>query len=146
MTQRGADRVRKGHDVDADLTLVDRRFFVVVIEFDRVLDRDDVVVDVGVQVVDARGQGRRFAGTRRAGDEDQPPGTEDQVVHDRRRAELLHRKELGRNLTQNQPGVPLLLENRYTETRLGAEREPEVGPPALLQLLLAPLRGDALHQ
>ena len=42
--------------------------------------------------------------------------------------------------------LPLLLEDRDAEPGHVAEGKAEVGPAHLLQLLLAPLRRDALHQ
>ena len=45
LPQRAANRFGERRHVDADLALVDRRLLVVVIELDRVFDRDDVVVD-----------------------------------------------------------------------------------------------------
>ena len=46
---------------------------------------------------------------------------------------------------QHHPGVAAR-EYGYAEPRLVAEREPKVGPPLLLQFLLAPFGRDALHQ
>ena len=146
LTQRAADRVGEGHNVDADFALVDGRLFMIVVEFDRVFDRDDVVVDVRVQPVDASGERRRLPGTGRAGNQNHAARTLNQLFHDGRRPELLHREHVVRNLTQNHPGVPLLFEDGNAETGFVAEREPEVGAAALLQFLLAAARRDTFHQ
>ena len=45
LPQGAADRLGETGHVHADFPLVDRRLLVRVIELDRVLDRDDVVVD-----------------------------------------------------------------------------------------------------
>ena len=47
-------------------TLVNRRVFVIVQEFNRVLDRDDVITVLAVDVVEDSGQSRRFPTTKRA--------------------------------------------------------------------------------
>ena len=75
LPQGAADRLGEAAHVDADFTLVDRAPLVRVIELDRVLDRDDVMVERLVQIVDGRGQGRRLARTGRPGDQDQAAGT-----------------------------------------------------------------------
>ena len=61
LTQGAADGFGKRRTINADFALIDRRFFVVVVELDRVFDRDDVVIDVLVDVVDQAGQRRAFA-------------------------------------------------------------------------------------
>ena len=68
LTQSAANGFGKTRHVHADFALIDRRFLVVVKEFNRVFDRDDVVVDVFVDVVDQARQRRAFTGTRRSGD------------------------------------------------------------------------------
>ena len=50
--QGAADGLGEVGHVDADLALVDRRLLVLVVVLDRVFDRDDVVVEVVVDVVD----------------------------------------------------------------------------------------------
>ena len=117
-----------------------------VIELDRVLDRDDVVVERLVEIVDGRGQGRRLARTGRPGDQHQAAGTHDQVFEHRRRAQIVETQELVGDLPQDHAHEALLLEERDAEAGQIAEREAEVGAALLLELLLRPLRGDALHQ
>ena len=91
--QRGRDRLQVAHLADqdhvgvlaqgglqpqgevdrvgADLALVDDRALVRVEELDRVLDREDVVLALGVDHVDHRRQRRRLARAGRPGDEDE---------------------------------------------------------------------------
>ena len=78
LPQGAANRLGEAGDVDADFALVDRRLLVVVIELDRVFDRDDVVIDVVVDVVDHRRQRGRLARTGRTGHQDQPARPHDQ--------------------------------------------------------------------
>ena len=58
-------------------------------ELDRLLDRDDVPGEVGVDVVDQGRERGRFAGTGRAGDEDEAAAQVAELFHDGRNAELL---------------------------------------------------------
>ena len=53
--------------------MVDQAILAFVHELDRVFDRDDVVAAVFIRVVHHGGEGRRFAGARRAGHHDQAP-------------------------------------------------------------------------
>ena len=79
---RNARRIASANDVhiDAHFALIDRRLLVIVIELDRVFDRDDVVIDVLVDIVDHRGQRRALARAGRAGDQEQPARPHDQTL------------------------------------------------------------------
>ena len=77
--------------VGADLALVDDRALVGVEELDRVLDREDVVLALGVDHVDHRRQGGRLARAGRPGDEDEaarPAGEVPQHLRHPQRAEV----------------------------------------------------------
>ena len=65
---------------------------VLVHELDRLLDRDDVPGEVGVDVVDQRRQRRGLAGAGRAGDEDEAAAHVAEFLDHRRNAELLERQ------------------------------------------------------
>ncbi len=69
LTKDSAERLREGVRVLADLALVHDRPLVIVEEFDRVLDRDDVKRLGPVDDVDERREGRRLSRSRRPGDE-----------------------------------------------------------------------------
>ncbi len=75
-----------------------------------------------------------------------PRGRMIRSLQHRRRAKLLEVQQLVGNLPQHHAHVALLLEDRNAEPGQVAEGEAEVGAADLLQLLLAPLRRDALHQ
>jgi hypothetical protein len=145
-TKGPADGLGEVGHVDPDLALVDQALLVFVVVFDRVFDRDDVPVHVVVNPVDHRRQGGRLARPGRPGDEDQPAGALDQLFHDRRQADLLEREELVGNSPEHQTNIATLLEDRDPEPRGFAKGESEVSPAHLLQLLLAPLGRDTLHQ
>ena len=56
LSQGAANGLGKRGDIDTDFALIDRRFAVVVIKLDRVFDRDNVMIDCRVQIIDHRGQ------------------------------------------------------------------------------------------
>ncbi len=66
LTQHAAQGLGEARHVDADLALVHDRLLVVVVVLDRVLDRDDVAVEVRVDVVDHRRERGRLARAGRA--------------------------------------------------------------------------------
>ena len=63
---------REAVRVAVHLALVDQAALVLVDVLDRVLDREDVLVALGVDLVDHRGQRRRLAAAGRAGDQHEP--------------------------------------------------------------------------
>jgi hypothetical protein len=79
-TRRSAS-AKLGHVV-ADLALVDDRLLVLVVVLDRVFHRDDVAVEVRVDVVDHRRQRRGLARAGRPGDEEQATRPADQFLAD----------------------------------------------------------------
>ena len=119
---------------------------MLVVILDRVFDRDDVAVEVVVDPVDHARQAGRLPRAGRPGDEDQTSGTLDQLLHDRRQADLLEGQELVRDTPEDEADVAPLLVDRHPEPRGLAEGEAEVAAADLLQLLLAALGRDALHQ
>jgi hypothetical protein len=146
LTQRAANRLGERCDVDAHFALVDRALLVVVLELNRVFDRDDVVVVVIVEIVNHRGQRGRFARPRGSGDDNQAARPRDEALKYRGYAEIVHRPQLDRNLPQHHGDVTALAENRHAETGRVAKGEAEVGAARLLKLLLAAVRRDALHE
>src|SRR5262249_33667469 len=70
----------------------------------------------------------------------------DEAAYGVRHAELLEGQELARDAPQHQADVAALLEDGDAETIAVGELDGEVGTAHLLQLLLAAVRGDALHQ
>ena len=146
LTQGAANGFRKRRNVDADFTLVDCTFDVVVIEFDRVFNRNDVTVNRFVQMLDHGGQRCRFTGTGRPGNENHASRTQNQFCNNRRGVEVFERHQLNGNLSQNHRDAASLLEYGNTETRLVAEGETEVRTADFLKFLLAAFRRDAFHQ
>ena len=96
-----ADGLGETRHVHAQFPLVDRRLLVRVVELDRVFDRDDMVVEVLVDVVDHRRQRGGLAGARRPRDQDQSRGAACTIGQHRRRAQVLEVHQLHGNLPQH---------------------------------------------
>ena len=75
----------------ADLALVDERALALVVELDRVFDRDDVRGHELVDDVDHRREGRRLARAGRPGEQHEPARAQREVAGDGGRAELFER-------------------------------------------------------
>jgi hypothetical protein len=147
LAQRAPQRLGKVRHVDPDLALGHQRLLVPVIIFNRVFDGDDMrLVPFLVDDVDHRGQGRRFSGAGRPGDQHQAPGFVEQFLRGRRQADLLHRKQLARDLAQDAAEIAFLLEDADSEPGHLAESEPKVGAATLAHVLNMIFRGDAAHQ
>ena len=89
LTHGGAQCCRPVGSVGAEFTLVDDGHLVVMDDFDRVLDRQDVNGTGLVDRVDHRGEGRGLAGARGAGDQHQTARFQRQRADHRREAEGL---------------------------------------------------------
>ncbi len=146
LPQRAAQRLGEARHIDADFALIDRRFLAVVVELDRVFDRDDVVIDRLVDVVDHAGQRRALAGPGRPGHQEQSARSHAELGADGRRAQLLHRQQLVGNLPQHHADISTLLEHGDAKTGIFAEGKAEVAAADLRQLMLAAVGRDALHQ
>ena len=68
------------------------RLVVLMVILDRVLDRDDVPIEVAVDVVDHRRQRGGFARAGRPGYQEQPARAAAQSFYDGRQADLLERQ------------------------------------------------------
>ena len=87
--QGGAQGVGERLGVGMHLALVHQAILVRVDEFDRVLDGDDVLVAVAVDLVDHGRQRGGFAGSGRAGDQDQAARLVAHPGDHRRKVQLL---------------------------------------------------------
>ena len=83
-SQSASQRLREVGNIDADLSLIDRRFLVLMVVLDRILKRDDVVINCVVEIVDHAGQASRLTATCWACYEKQPSRASQQVADDRR--------------------------------------------------------------
>jgi hypothetical protein len=146
LAQHAAERLGEAGHVHADLALVDDRLLVVVVVLDRILDGDDVPVEVHVDVVDHRRQGGGLARAGRPGDDEQPAGPANEFTADRRQPDLLEGQQLVGNEPQGDRDIAALAEDGHAEAGLGPVGKSEVTAALFLELLLGPLGGDGLHQ
>ena len=144
--QHAPQGLREAGHVRPHLALVDDRFLVVVVILDRVFHRDDVPVEVHVDVVDHRGQRGGFARAGGPGDQEQAAGAADQVAADLGQPDLLEGQEFVGDLAAAHGDIAALAEDRDAEAGGVAVGEAEVGAPLLLEFLLVPLGRDRLHE
>jgi len=133
--ERGREAVR----VRADLALVHDAGLVAVDELDRILHRDDVPLQLLVDLVDHRREGRALSGAGRSRHQDQPPGPLGELGYDGRQPEILERAHVEGNLPDDERHAAALLEAVAAEPRqvLDPEREIELAlgfEPLLLVL------------
>ena len=88
-TKRGAQGVGKTLRVRVQFALVDQAVFVHVHELDRILDSKDVLVALGIDLVDHRRQRRGLARTRGPGHEYEPARLVAQLADHRGQTELV---------------------------------------------------------
>jgi hypothetical protein len=146
LSQSPANRLGKACDVDAYFTLVDGRLFVVMLKLDRVFDRNNVVINVFVKIVDHRRQRGRFTRPGWPGHQHQTAGSHDELFEDLGQVELIHGPQFDRDLPKHHGHFAALAKDRHAEAGGIAESKTKVGAPAFLEFSLAPLGGDALHQ
>jgi hypothetical protein len=146
LTQHAPHGLGEGRDVLPDFALGDDRLLVLVVVLDRVFDRDDVPLEVHVDVVDHRRQRGRLAGPRRSGHEQQAPRTVAEVARDLREPDLVEAQQPVRDEAERHARPALLVEDAHAKPRLVAEPVGEVGAALLLELLEVPGRRDLLHQ
>ena len=79
-------------------------------KFNRIFHRDDVVVPLEVGVIHHRRQSRGFAGTGRAGHQDQSFFQHRKFFQDWREAEIFHRQDRRWNQTKDRRDAIFLLE------------------------------------
>ncbi len=119
---------------------------MLVVVLDRVLHRDDVPIVVLIDEVNHAGQAGRLAGASGSGHQQKAAGPNDEAADGVGHAQLLKGQELVRNAPQDNADVAPLLEDGNPEARTVRELDGKVGPAFLLKLLLAAVRGDALHE
>ena len=134
LTEGAADGLGEARHVRADFALGDERLARGVVEFDRVLDRDDVHAAFAVDDVDHRGEGGGLAGARRAGHEDESARLEEEFLHRLGQADLLKGEQGGGNHAEHAAPALALLEHRHAEARAVLVRDREVGAAVLFDL------------
>ncbi len=145
-TQHAAEGLGKAGHVHAHLALIDDRLLVLVVVLDRILDGDDVLVEIQVDVIDHRRQRGGLARAGRAGHQEHAARPPAQAPHDGGQADLFKGEDPAGNQSQDHGDETLLLEDRHAEPAGIAVGKTEVRAAFLLQFLLAALRRDGLHQ
>jgi hypothetical protein len=146
LAERGAQRVGEPLRVLVDFALVDQAALVLVDELDRVLDGEDVLVPLGVDLVDHRRQRRRLARAGGTGDQDQPARTLGQIGQHLRQAELAEAlDDLGDDAVDGGDGAALV-EHVAAEARDAADAERKVQLQRFLEPLLLQVGEDAVDQ
>ena len=146
LAQRGAKRLAERRRVGADLALRDDAALVPVHELDRVLDGEDVVRLRAVDLVDHRGERRRLARARRAGDEHEAARLHRELAERRRQPELLERPELLRDVPERGGERVALEVDVHAEAREAGNAVREVELPVHLELLLLLGGEDAVEE
>ena len=109
----GAQGVGEALGVGVQFALVDQAVLVHVHKFDRVLDGEDVLVPLGVDLVDHGGQGRGFARAGRSGHQDQPARLVAQLADNGGQAQLVEGLDLERNDAEDAGRGAALVEARW---------------------------------
>ena len=90
-TQRAAQSRGEGAGVHAHFAMLHQAVLASMHKFNRIFDRDDVIVPLQIRVIHHRRQRGRFAGAGRPGDEDEPLLQHRKFLQDRRQPELFAR-------------------------------------------------------
>ena len=131
--------------VQADFAMVDQAALALVDEFDRVFDRDDVILARLVRVIHDRRQRRGLAAAGRAGDEDESLVQLGELFHDRRQAQLFGREDLRGNLAEDRGNAVLLVEEVGAETGHAGNFVAEVDVAGFFEDLDLVLRRDLVE-
>ena len=143
LAQGRVQGVREARAVNADLALAHEAQLALMHELDRVLDREDVALDLGVDRVDDGGQRRRFAGAGLAGDENEAARGRRELVQRLRHLQLVERQRLRRDASKHGADAVQMPEHVDAEARDVGDRVREVGGVVLVELLDRLLRHDA---
>src|SRR2546426_9302474 len=139
LPQRVLERRREAVGVGSDLALVDDAALMAVDELDRILHRDDVSLQLLVDLVDHRGERSALPGAGGPRDEHQAARPLGQLRHDLGETQVVERADVERNLPDDERHAATLLEAVAAEPRqvLDPEREVELvlGLEALLLAL-----------
>ena len=102
--------------VGVQLALIDDAVFVLMEKLHRIFDRDDVLMGLAIDLVDHRGERRRFARAGRSGHENETARPRADFLYDRRETEILEAEDLVRDLPVHGRGRATLVEDVGAET------------------------------
>src|SRR3954452_22354880 len=135
LAQRCLQAKPEALSVGADLALVDDAALVRVQELDRVLDREDVLVALGVDQVDHRRERGRLTRAGRAGDEHEPARLLRELLEHRRHAEVLELGHARGDQAESGADRGALIEVVDAEAVATGNRVREVDLPVVLETL-----------
>ena len=135
-TQCGAQRVAEALGVAVHLALIDQTALVLVHEFDRVLDRENVIVALLVDLVEHRRERRRLTGSRRPGDEHESTRPLCERGENRRQAQFLEAADLLGDQSIDCADRAALVEHVHAEARETLDTKREVELEGLFEPLL----------
>ena len=122
-TEGGAESIGEALGVGMKFALIDQAVLVHVDEFDRIFDRQNVVVALGIDLVDHRGQRSGLTGARRAGHQHQTARLFAHLGDNGRKVELVEGLDFKGNQTENGGRCSALVEDVAAEA--GQTLEPE---------------------
>jgi hypothetical protein len=128
------------------LTLVDQALLILVDEFNRIFDRDDVIGPIAVDVIDHGAERGRLARAGRAGDEDQALGQLAELEHVRGQRELFGGQNLRWDDAEDRADALAIHEHVGAESRQPGDLVREVGIVTGLELRLIHGRHDLFEQ
>src|SRR5581483_4049743 len=113
--QRAAQGSGKGFGVDAHFPVVDKAVFTFMDKLDGVLDSDDMIPAVLIGIINHGSQGGGFAGSGRAGHDDQALVEHGELLQYRRKRgveflKVLEGKHPAGNLAEHRPDAVFLVE------------------------------------
>ncbi len=143
--QRGAQRFVEAERITMHLALVDQRFLGLVYEFDRIFDRQNMIRLILIDVVDHRGQRRRFTRPGRSGDEHDTARMHRNVLENRWRAQIVERQYFRRNRTKHSGRTAVLIEGVDAKTCQLRYLKREIGLQKLFVVLALLVIHDVVH-
>ncbi len=146
LAERGAQRGAERRGVGMHLALVHEAVLVLVDVLDRVLDRENVLLALGVDLVDHRGERGGLAAAGRAGDQHQALRPLGELGDDRRQAEIVEAADAFRDQPEDGRDGAALVEQVAAEAAHPAHAEREVQLEALLEPLLLHVRAHAVGE
>ena len=145
-----AERVLEGGrervGVSADLALVDDAALVAMDELDRIFDGDDVPLPLAVDLVDHRGEGRRFSRAGGTGDENEAARLLGHLGDGTGESELIEGLDRERNLPDDHRHAAALLEAVAAKAGQVLNAEGEIELVLGLEPLLLVLGEDRVRQ
>src|SRR6266850_1691770 len=142
LPQGGSQRPLESLGVHTHLPLRDDALLVLVHEFDRVLDRDDVVRARAVDQIDQRAQRGGLPRAGRSGDEHETLLQVAELLHLLRDAELLHAHDFGRDHAEYGDRAFTIARRVHAEPSQPGDLVGEIRVPRLLPFAAVSLRHD----